>query len=326
MIFEYKENKYPGMEFRFIYATGPFVEGTAQRFRLFVEQKRIKSGAIVIFDSDGGSVAEALSMGRMIRQMGLDTEVSTQCFSSCTIAFLGGVRRTVARDAKFGVHRISSTASLDSTDALDMGQIVIAEIVEYATFMGVDPAFVSQLTQAGPNDINLLSYDQLLRYKIISTLFDTKWEIKAAVGHFYLMSATETNNGYHKMLFFCDGKGGMDIDMLYNTTGEYKEMVLTSTAVYQLDIDGKELTLKDNEIKETVRPSGEHYVSVVVHLTDRLHRALTSARVVGVMMLPPSRLIYAGWHSDFASGREKFIEYTRTCCLPTGITISASRS
>jgi hypothetical protein len=37
-------------------------------------------------------------MGRMIRQMGFDTEVNTHCFSSCTLAFLGGVRRNVSGD------------------------------------------------------------------------------------------------------------------------------------------------------------------------------------------------------------------------------------
>jgi hypothetical protein len=34
MSFTYKEDKFPGiMDFRFVYATGPFVQGTAERFR-----------------------------------------------------------------------------------------------------------------------------------------------------------------------------------------------------------------------------------------------------------------------------------------------------
>ena len=82
-----------GMDFRLIYANGLFVKSTAAEFRLFVEQNKIKDGAVVILESDGGSVAEALSMGRLIRQMGFDTEVTTHCFSSCTLAFIGGVRR-----------------------------------------------------------------------------------------------------------------------------------------------------------------------------------------------------------------------------------------
>ena len=321
MTFTYKNNDSAhlvGMDFRFIHATGLFVEGTAADFRLFVQQNKIKGGAVVILKSDGGSVAEALSMGRMIRQMGFETEVNTHCFSSCTLAFLGGVRRSVSDvGAEFGVHRVSTSAPLDAAQALDKGQIAIAEIVEYSAFMGVDPSFVTALTAAGPDQINLLSHDQLLKYKIISTPFMTQWEIKVGEGHFYLMGATDTNNGYHKMLFLCDGKGGMDIMMLYNVGSEIKEKVLKWTKLYRLDIDDKEYTLSKNEIIEPVQVSGDNYVSVVIHLIDPLKRALPGARVVGFKMLPPSTGIYAGWNSDFASGRDKYIEFERTCHLTT---------
>ena len=211
-------------------------------------------------------------MGRMIRQMGFDTEVNTHCFSSCTLAFLGGVRRNV-RGVKpeFGVHRVSTNAPLDPAQALDMGQIAIAQIVEYSASMGVDPSFVTALTVAGPDQINLLSHDQLSKYKIVSAAFTTQWEIKVREGHFYLMGTTETNNGYHKMIFVCNGRGGMDIMMLYNASGEYKEDVLKWTKIYRLDLDGKECTLSKNEIIEPVRVSGNDYISVVIHLTCIMH-------------------------------------------------------
>ena len=256
-------------------------------------------------------------MGRMIRQMGFDTEVNTHCFSSCTLAFLGGVRRNV-RGVKpeFGVHRVSTNPPLDDpAQALDMGQIAIAQIVEYSASMGVDPSFVTALTAAGPDQINLLSHDQLLKYKIVSTPFTTQWEIKAREGHFYLMGTTETNNGYHKMIFMCDVKREMEIMMLYNATGEYKEDVLKWTKIYRLDIDGKEYTLSKNEVIEPVHVTGDNYVGVAIHLIDPLNRALSDAQVVGFKMLPPSAMIYAGWDSDFASGRDKYIEFERTCHL-----------
>jgi hypothetical protein len=89
------------------------------------------------------------------------------------------------------VHRISSNTQLGSADALDLGQIAISQIVEYATFMGVESAFVSELTKAGPDKINLLSQDQLRKFKIVTSEFMTNWEIKAAEGHFYLVAATK---------------------------------------------------------------------------------------------------------------------------------------
>jgi hypothetical protein len=319
MTFTYENHHFAqlGQDFRLIYATGLFVKDTAAEFRLFVERNKIKDGAVVILESNGGVVAEALSMGRTIREMGFDTEVNTHCFSSCTLAFLGGVRRNVRGvGAEFGVHRVSTNPPLlDPAKALDMGQIAIAEIVEYSAFMGVDPSFVTALTAAGPHQINFLSHDQLLKYKIVSTLFSTQWEIKVQGGHFYLMGTTETNNGYHKMIFICNEKGGIDLVMLYNANGEYKEDVLKWTKIYHLDIDGKEYTIWNNEIVEPVHVTGDHYVGVVIHLVDPLYRALSDAQVVGFKMLPPSAMIYAGWDSDFASGRDKYIEFERTCHL-----------
>ena len=323
MGFTYKAHHYAqlGADFRFIYATGPFVQGTAADFRLFVQQNKVEAGAVVILESDGGSVAEALSMGRLIRQMGFDTEVTTHCFSSCTLAFIGGVRRYVADvGAEFGVHRGSTNARLDPAQALDLGQIAIAEIVEYSAFMGVDPRFVTALTAAGPDQINFLSQDQLLNYKIVSRAFTTEWEIKAGEGHFYLVGTTDTNNGHHKMIFLCNPKKEMEIMMLYNASDEHKEDVLKWTKIYRLDIDGKEYTLSKNEIVEPVQVSGDNYVSVVIHLIDPLKRSLSGARVVGFKMLPPSTGIYAGWYSDFASGRDKYIEFERTCHLTTNPT------
>jgi hypothetical protein len=83
------------------------------------------------------------------------------------------------------------------------------------------------------------------------------------------------------MLFTCDPTTKkVDIIKLYNATGEYKDSVLKWTTTYMLDIDGKEITLDRSEIKETVRASGAMYVSALVHISDRLESALSSAHVV----------------------------------------------
>jgi hypothetical protein len=196
-----------------------------------------------------------------------------------------------------------------------LGQISIAEISEYAQAMGIGPGFVSAMMEAGPNDINLLSHDQLLSTRIISPLFSTQWELKADEGHVYLLSSTETNNGYHKMIFICDPKVNrtLFLTMLYNATGEFRQGVLKYTTIYELDIDGKEIPLQDNEIAERVEPSGPEYVSATVRISPRIYSLLASAHTLGFKMLPPQRMIYAGWDSDFASGRDKFYDYVRTC-------------
>jgi hypothetical protein len=85
--------------------------------------------------------------------------------------------------------------------------------------------------------------------------------------------------------------------------------------IYRLEIDGKKYTLSENAIIEPVHVSGDNYVSVVIHLIDPLNRALAGAQVVGFKMLPASTMIYAGWDSDFASWRDKYFEFERTCHL-----------
>ena len=67
MSFTYKPFIIPGiMEFRFVYADGPFATGTAKEFVSFVESKHISAGAVVLLNSPGGLVSEA-HFGRAIR-------------------------------------------------------------------------------------------------------------------------------------------------------------------------------------------------------------------------------------------------------------------
>ncbi|MFZ3324391.1 MAG: hypothetical protein WA231_00200 [Methylocella sp.] len=143
MSFTYQAHRYPGVtDFRFIYAEGPITLGTAERFRTFVNENKIKGGAVVIFNSPGGQVSEALEMGRQIRAAGFDTSIGIKskkegggCFSACTLAFLGGVRRTTGSGTLFGVHRISAKAELTVAQALEIGQITLGQIVEYVSYM-----------------------------------------------------------------------------------------------------------------------------------------------------------------------------------------------
>ena len=111
MSFTYKPFIIPGiMEFRFVYADGPFAIGTAKEFVSFVESKHISAGAVVLLNSPGGFVSEALDFGRAICAAGFDTEVGVQkeaadgsgeCYSACALAFLGGVNSNNPKERNF---------------------------------------------------------------------------------------------------------------------------------------------------------------------------------------------------------------------------------
>ena len=149
-------------DFRFIYADGAITAGTADRFAAFLNANSISPGAVVVFNSTGGLVVEAIELGKEIRKAGLSTSVKEVkaaadgtiegppkgCFSSCTLAFLGGVERTVPQQALFGVHQLSTDAAMTSAQALQFGQSAMGIIVEYASEMGAKAQFVSELTRA----------------------------------------------------------------------------------------------------------------------------------------------------------------------------------
>jgi hypothetical protein len=59
--------------------------------------------------SFGGNVYEAIKIGELIRQKGLNTVLSNNCFSACTLMFLGGVERRIpAPYYSLGFHRVTS--------------------------------------------------------------------------------------------------------------------------------------------------------------------------------------------------------------------------
>jgi hypothetical protein len=94
-------------------ATGAIMPGVAKAFADEVE-KRGTYVKTVVLNSPGGSVQDALSMGRLIREKGFSTEVEngSYCASSCPLMFAGGVQRFAGKSAAIGVHQIFFSPSV----------------------------------------------------------------------------------------------------------------------------------------------------------------------------------------------------------------------
>jgi hypothetical protein len=109
------------------------------------------------------------------------------CISACTLAFLGGAERAMAFDGLYAVHQASmecrdpNKQPADKTqqaagkplcphsmDAFSAAQSMFGDLVEYVQKMGVDPAFVTEMSKADPDGMNILSYDVMLKYKILT--------------------------------------------------------------------------------------------------------------------------------------------------------------
>ncbi len=120
-------------------ATGTITPGIARAFAEEID-KRGSYVKTVVLHSPGGSVQDALHMGRLIREKGFSTEVAagTYCASSCPLMFAGGVQRVAGKNAAIGVHQVYAfdVGSADMAGA----QHVSALCQKYLRDMGVDLA------------------------------------------------------------------------------------------------------------------------------------------------------------------------------------------
>lgn len=107
-----------------ISAVGPVTERTPDDFAAFAAQKDVR-GAILVLDSEGGSVVDTIALGRVLRRLDITTTIgktlvgtaadgsrttalspAADCESMCAFVLLGGVRRYVPPQARVLVHQI----------------------------------------------------------------------------------------------------------------------------------------------------------------------------------------------------------------------------
>jgi hypothetical protein len=123
-------------------ATGTITPGLSENFAAEVGKHGdyIKT---VVLNSPGGSVADAMAMGRLIREKKFATEVEAgkYCASSCPLMFAGGVERRAGNRAAIGVHQVavSATPALGRPrDEMSIAQNISARCQRYLGDMGIN--------------------------------------------------------------------------------------------------------------------------------------------------------------------------------------------
>ena len=101
----------------------------------------------IVLGSGGGSVRDAILAGVLIRKMGLETTLKSDCYSACPLLFLGGKQRTVwSPYRRLGFHQVSREGH-----AVPADDSVYDLIQRYATSMGADSAFLlAQMRSSKP--------------------------------------------------------------------------------------------------------------------------------------------------------------------------------
>ena len=137
-----------------------------------VAELRSRSPATVALDSPGGSVSDALEVGRNLRQIGVDTQLKDGaiCLSACPYMFVGGVMRTVANDARLGVHQHSFGESTIlpaflATQDIQSGQ---AEVLAHLDAMGIDLRIMGPALATPANEIYILTPEELNTWDVVT--------------------------------------------------------------------------------------------------------------------------------------------------------------
>jgi len=122
--------------------------------------------------STGGSVADALEIGRTLRDAGLDAAVPAGrlCLSACPYILAGGVTRAVGEGAAVGVHQHyhgenSYLPAFLAVEDIQRGQ---AEVLAHLARMGVDPLVMVPALSTPPAEIYVLVPEELERYRLVA--------------------------------------------------------------------------------------------------------------------------------------------------------------
>ena len=130
----------------------------------------------VRLNSPGGSVSDALSIGRALRDAELETVMGAAdiCLSACPYILASGVERRVHADAQVGVHRhyFGANSALPAFLAVEQIQQGQADVMVHLSEMGVDPMVMQHALSTPSNEIYVLVREQLERYALATEVVE----------------------------------------------------------------------------------------------------------------------------------------------------------
>jgi hypothetical protein len=152
-------------------ATGTIAPGSAEAFASEVNARGEYIKTIVL-SSPGGSVGDALEMGRLIRTKGFATEVEKDkiCVSSCPLVFVGGVKRAAGANAIIGVHQVFAPDPAEAArhDTMSEAQRVSARCQRYLSDMGVDLKMWVHAMETPKDRLFIFSANELRELNIVT--------------------------------------------------------------------------------------------------------------------------------------------------------------
>lgn len=164
-------------------ATGTILPGTADAFAAEIA-KRGSYVKTIVLQSPGGSVRDALAMGRLIRDSKFATEVEAKsyCASSCPLVFAGGVERRAGTNAALGVHQVSAMTetNISGASGMESGQKISAMCQKYLRDMGIDLEVWVHAMETPRDRLYYFTHDELLTLRLATHADSAKQTKKRA--------------------------------------------------------------------------------------------------------------------------------------------------
>jgi hypothetical protein len=178
---------------RVIVAEGIIEADTPQAFVAFLRSVAGESGLrdVVVLNSPGGRVLASMRLGAALRKLkaaviiarfgkqgDLDSPIAGQCMSACVYAMMGGSKRVVPPESRVGIHRMSSQESgapagrsHPPAGAAYASSDMVDALANYAAQMGVSPTVIRSAERISPEEIHIVSSEELRRWRLASPKF-----------------------------------------------------------------------------------------------------------------------------------------------------------
>jgi hypothetical protein len=141
--------------------SGALKHGLTQQFKTVVE--RSPDLTIVILNSEGGRLSEAMGLAALIQDRALATYTTDGCYSACTLAFVAGTPRGMAGSAAIGFHQ----PSMPSGDPKLLAEGVMAYKDQMRKF-GIQQAFLDRAVLTESSDMWFPAPSELLSARVIT--------------------------------------------------------------------------------------------------------------------------------------------------------------
>ena len=143
-----------------LHVDGPYGLGSETAVREALDRTpRLRT---VVLSGPGGRMGVGYAINRMIRQRKLATRVDAGCASACTIAFLGGVDRSLSAGARLGFHQ-TSFPGMDENDMYESNR----GMRQFLIRNGVTPEFAKRALETSPGSLWVPTPQELLAGRVI---------------------------------------------------------------------------------------------------------------------------------------------------------------